>query len=153
LFVRPQPLPPGAAHYAPILPPVVAKADRKPTNGLTYAIDGLEAGNTQFPITGTVIRAATAIIVHGWAVQADTLTPGQAVLTSIDGRPPVRAEKYGIPRPDVGNAINPGAVNSGFSATVSVKGLRVGPHTIAVSLEDTTGKSSILPTPVSFILR
>jgi hypothetical protein len=153
LFLRPQPLPPNAAHYKVAAPVIAAKSNRKATLGVTYAIDSLEADGVQHPITGATIATSNPLILHGWAVTPDTLTPGQRLLVSIDGAKAVPDPSYGMARPDVGAAINPAATRSGFSTPIPIAGLKPGPHTIHLILEDAIGRNVDLAAKVNFTLR
>jgi hypothetical protein len=153
LFLRPQPLPPNAAQYKAAVPPILAKTNRKATLGVTYAIDSLEADGIQHPITGATITTSNPLILHGWAVTPDSLTPGQVLLVSIDGAKGVPDPSYGMARPDVGAAINPSATKSGFGARIPVAGLKRGPHRIHLVLEDAIGRDADLSKTVTFTLR
>ena len=154
LFFRPHSLPTGSAVYAPVAPPRMgAKADRAATAGVSYAIDSIEEATVQYPITGAILHPTGPIIVHGWAVNPATLSPASALYLSIDDGRPETVNSYRIPRPDVGNAINPTATDSGFAATIDAQNLRPGPHTASLILEYGNGKHELLPTPVRFTVR
>ena len=153
LFLRPHPLPLTAAKYKIAAPPIAVKVNRKATLGVTYAIDSIEAEHVQHPITGAIISTKDPLILHGWAVTPDSLTPGQALTVSVDGRPPVADPTYGFARPDVGAAINPSATRSGFGTVIPVAGLKPGPHTVHLRLTDATGRPIDLPSAISFVLR
>jgi hypothetical protein len=154
LLMRPHGLPPGSARYAQA--PIVFKAvpSRKAQAGVTYAIDSLEALHTQHPIDdpAPLVRVGS-IVVHGWAVLPPTLSPGAQMTMSLDGAASVPVAQYGIPRPDVGAAVNPSATNSGFAATLAAPQLRPGRHTIRFTLVDAAGVRYPLPTAVTFALR
>jgi hypothetical protein len=153
LFMRPSPLPTDEASYTPTAVAVPVAANRRPTVGLTYAIDSLEVDGVQRQIGDlTPIRTSQPIIVHGWAVLPATMSPGKQLLMSLDGAPAVPVSAYGIARPDVGAAINPAATNSGFSARLAVQHLRRGRHTLQFVLEGADGRRVQLPTAVRFVL-
>ncbi len=153
LFMRPHGLPPGSAAYQPAPVNFKALPSRPATAGVTYAIDTIEVMGVQHPIAeGKPFHATGKIVFHGWAVVPATLAPATHLLMSVDGAQPAAVADYGIPRPDVGAAVNPSATNSGFSAVLDVTGIARGQHTVRFSLEDAAGMRIALPTPVTFVL-
>jgi hypothetical protein len=150
LFLRPQPLPPGSAQYRSTasLPIVV---DRRPTPGLTYALDVIETnGQVQPAINPPPISTTGAITIHGWALDSRTNAPGRQLLLSIDGSRPVPVTTYGAARPDVAAVIGPSALNSGFAAVIPAHRLRPGKHVVRFTIVGNDGRAAAFPTVVAF---
>ena len=152
-FDHPPSLPPNSAQYqAAAIPRIADDATRKATVGVTFAFDTIEADGAQYPITGAKFRTRSAVIVRGWAVLPESLAPGRALLVTVDRQGSKPDSSYGMARPDVGTAINPKAVNSGFAAHVDVSHLAPGLHSVHFALENAAGVRIDLPQAVRFTL-
>jgi hypothetical protein len=111
IFLRPQPLPGGAAHYSSTAP-----APGQAVSGHTYHIDTIAVGN-HAPVLAAEphsVAAGEPVVVGGWAINPLTLRPAVRLVAVDRGRPePVQL--YGAARPDVATALgNAAAPKCGF---------------------------------------
>ncbi len=145
MIMRPQPLPPGSAHFRVALQVAPAAV---PVQGYSYAIDTLSSGRAATsPQAPLRVVAGSIVHIAGWAVDPRSHRPVTKVLVQVDHRAPLATADCHENRPDVAAALSdPGAAASGFEANVATSALSAGTHTLSFAEVTGDGRRFTLPT-------
>jgi hypothetical protein len=151
IFLRPQPLPGGAAHYSSTVP-----APGQAVPGHTYHIDTIAVGRRAPALAAEPqpVTVGEPVVVAGWAIDPLTLRPAAGLEFTVDRGRAERVQSYGVPRPDVAAALGNAAVlNCGFQATIATAKLAAGPHRVRFLVTAAGGRISRLPEDAQFTVQ
>jgi hypothetical protein len=148
IFLRPQPLPGGAAHYSN-----TAAAPGQAVTGHTYHIDTIAVGHRAPALAAEPqsVAAGEPVVIAGWAIDPLTIRPAARLEFTVDRGRPERVQSYGVPRPDVAAALGNAAVlNCGFQATIGTAKLAAGRHLVHFLVTAAGGRVSSIPDHAQF---